>query len=92
MAKTTTNHDDLTALPKAPRARVSDKGDPLDALRNSTALDNATKKTDKNGKVGLNTEVTAEFRAELKVWAAQHGMKMGEALQKGFELLREKHR
>lgn len=92
MAKTTTAAVDTTALPRAPKPRTSDKGEPPKSLNETTALTNYTKTPAKTAKVGLNTEVTAEFRAELKVWAAQHGYKMGEALQKGFELLKEKHR
>lgn len=91
MAKTTTATADSTALPKAP-PRASGKGEPPKSLNETTALTNYTKTPEKSAKVGLNTEVTAEFRAELKVWAAQHGYKMGEALQKGFELLKQKHR
>lgn len=86
------NNVDTTAVPKPPKARASLKGEPPKGVSDTPALTNNLARPAKSGKVGLNTEVTAEFRAELKVWAAQHGMKMGEALQKGFELLKAKHR
>ena len=90
--KTTTKPAEIIeAAPAAPRPRVSDKGEPPASINAVPALTNYTKTPAKTSKVGLNTEVTAEFRSELKVWAAQHGMKMGEALQRGFELLKQKY-
>ena len=89
MAKTATPSS--SSIPPPP-PRTSTKGLPPKHVSETAALPNSLNKPAKSAKVGLNTEVTAEFRAELKVWAAAHGMKMGEAIQKGFELLKQKHR
>lgn len=80
------------ALPKPPPARGPSKGAPPASPGATAALTNYLNKPGKDARVGLNTMVASEFRADLKVWSAQHGMTMGEALQKGFELLKEKHR
>jgi hypothetical protein len=91
MAKPTTTQAADMAMPSPPK-KTSRLGSPAKTIDETTAMGTHLATPPKTGKVGLNTEVTAEFRAELKVWAAQNGMKMGEALQKGFELLKAKHR
>ncbi len=71
-------------MAKQPRPGKSEKG-----LSSTPVIALADFENEKS-LTALNFKVTAEFRREFKVYAAQHGMSMVDVLQKSFQVLKER--
>ena len=58
---------------------------------NAQSQSSNTKQPESASFEALNFKVSPEFKREFQVWAAAHGMKQKDVLQKAFEILKDQH-